>query len=66
MKYFIALVAGYYVLEAVRHFIRQVGKWDSDEQELPFIYKFMLWLVILFTCLAWPLMLLRGKVCESK
>jgi hypothetical protein len=61
LKYFVALVAGYYVLEALRHLVRQISKWDAEETALSLGYKVVLWGVILFTCVCWPLMFLKRR-----
>ena len=64
MKYFIALVAGYYVLEVIRHFVRQVSKLDQTDKELPLGYKVMIGGVIILTCLFWPVMLFKGRAAN--
>jgi hypothetical protein len=66
LKYLIALVAGYYVLEAGRHFVKQTSKWDAEERALPLPYKLVLWLIIIATCLAWPILVIVGKPACSK
>lgn len=64
MKYLIALVAGYYVLEAIRHFVRQVSKLDADDKQLPIGYKVMLCGIIILTCVFWPIMLFKGRAAN--
>lgn len=61
MKYWIALVVGYYILEAGRHFVRQFSKWSVEDSSLPFTMQAVLVMVILGTCLCWPVMYIVGK-----
>ena len=61
MKYFIALIAGYYVLEAGRHLVRQIQKWNHEDSALPFIQRIGLSGVILLTAMFWPVMFYYGR-----
>lgn len=59
MRYVLALVAGYYVLEALRHFVRQLSKWGAEERALHIGYRAMIFVLILLTCMFWPVMFFR-------
>ena len=59
------MVLGYYVLEIGRHAYKQYTKWDSEDNALPLGYRLMLWLLIAATCIFWPVMYVRGKMCHG-
>lgn len=66
MKYVIALLVGYYLLEGGRHFVRQVGKWDTEDSKLPLTMQAILMFTILGTCLFWPFILLFHKKATNE
>lgn len=63
MKYILALLIGYYILEVIRHLQRQIARWDKGDSSLPIYYKLFLVILIGITAIFWPVFYFRSRFC---
>ena len=64
MKYILALLIGYYILEVIRHLHRQMSRWNKDDSSLPLRFRLFLVGLICTTAIFWPVLyLFRRRLC---
>ena len=66
MTYLLAGLVGYYLLEVLRHLVKQFSKWDKSISELAIADKGKLLLLILATAIFWPVFyFFRRSLCNE-